>query len=198
MNNLVESIAIKDGVILNLEWHEKRYQASYAEYFAKKSAHSLFDNLKLDLPTKGYYKLRIEYSEYERKTEFQPYSIKSIDSLKIVEDDYIDYHLKSTDRKRLNELFAQRADGDDILIIKNGLVTDTWAGNIIFYDGKEWFTPDSPLLKGTQRARLLAEGKINEYTIYREDIMGFVGFQVINAMRPMIANHFTTIDNIIS
>lgn len=189
MNNLVESIAVKNGEILNQEWHEKRYMASYAEYFGKKPKKLLLEDLDLVIPDNAYYKLRIEYSENEKIVALQPYVIKPIESLKIIEHNSIDYHLKSVNRTLLNQLYAQRGNSDDILIVKNGLVTDTSAGNILFYDDKQWFTPNAPLLKGTQRARLLAIGKIKERTIRVCDIQNYEGFQVINAMRPMIEQY---------
>ncbi len=42
--------------------------------------------------------------------------------------------------------------------------------------------PDSPLLLGTQREKLLQEGKILEGTIFQEDIVNFDEIKIINAM----------------
>ncbi len=41
------------------------------------------------------------------------------------------------------------------LCVKNGLVTDCTIGNLVFFDGTGWVTPDQPLLKGTKRQALL-------------------------------------------
>lgn len=196
MKNLVESIAVKDGNILNLEWHEFRYHKSYTEYFGHKPSLRLMENLDIELPKSGYHKLRIEYNSNEKNFDVQPYQPKSINTLKVVEDNAIEYHLKYADRMALNILFELRDGCDDILIIKNELVTDTFAGNIVFYDGQQWVTPNSPLLEGTSRNSLLDRGYLVEKEIRRDDISRYRGFQVINAMRPFIEDSFTDIENI--
>jgi len=48
---------------------------------------------------------------------------------------------------------------DEVVFIKNGMVTDCSIGNLLFFDGHEWITPYIPLLKGTQRAFLLDKKK---------------------------------------
>ena len=65
-------------------------------------------------------------------------------------------------QKKLNSLFQIRQDKDDILIVKNGLLTDTSIANIALYDGNDWYTPLHPLLKGTKRAELLDKGVLKE------------------------------------
>jgi 4-amino-4-deoxychorismate lyase len=55
--------------------------------------------------------------------------------------------------------------------------------NIIFFDGLSWVTPARPLLKGTCRERLLASGLILERDISVNDLSGFTGCKLINAMR---------------
>lgn len=197
MTKLVESIAVKDGVILNLEWHENRYQKSYDELFGQKPELKLLESLAIELPQVGYHKLRIEYNSTEKSFDVQAYQLKNIKTVKAVEDNSIDYHLKYANREVLNTLYKQRESCDDILIIKNGLVTDTFAGNIVFYDGQQWLTPNSPLLEGTRRAFLLENGFISEKEITKNNISPFRGFQVINAMRPFVEDSFIDIENII-
>ena len=82
-------------------------------------------------------------------------------------------------------MFDQRGSYDEIIIIKNGKVTDCSIGNLIFRQGKKWYTPDSPLLLGTQREKLLREGKIQETTIFQEDIINFDEIKIINAMNTL-------------
>ena len=93
--------------------------------------------------------------------------------------------MKYTDRSLINTLFAQRGACDEIIIIKNGKVTDCSIGNLIFRQGKKWYTPDTPLLLGTQREKLLQEGKIQECTIFQEDIVNFDEIKIINAMNSL-------------
>lgn len=107
-------------------------------------------------------KCRVIYGREIEEITYTSYQIRPVHSLQIVYSDDIDYTYKSTDRSVINELFARRQEQDDILIVKNGLLTDTSIGNIALFDGNEWYTPKQPLLKGTRRASLLAMNLIKE------------------------------------
>jgi 4-amino-4-deoxychorismate lyase len=115
-----------------------------------------------------------------------------------VQDDEIDYSYKYTDRSRLDSLRKPPINsGDsDVLIVKNGLVTDTSFANIAFSDGKKWYTPDSPLLKGTKRALYLTNGTLTERRIRPADISGFTRARLINAMLDLETGIDITMDNI--
>lgn len=131
---------------------------------------------------KGLQKCRIKYANEIIEIGFFPYTFPKINSLKILVDNDIDYSFKYDDRSALNLLYKQRETCDDILIIKNGLITDTSYANILFYNGKDWLTPEKPLLKGTQRAKLLSEEKIKTADIRLEDLKYFTNARLINAM----------------
>lgn len=79
-------------------------------------------------------------------------------------------------------LFHSRQAHDEILIIKNGLVTDCFYYNVAFWDGKDWLTPKSPLLGGTARARLLDKGIIREADINAKIINSFEKICLFNAL----------------
>lgn len=111
-----------------------------------------------------------------------PYEAKNITSLKIVYDNAIEYAYKFEDRSVLNNLFSQRNDCDDILIIKNGLVTDSSYSNVVFFDGARWITSAKPLLAGTMRQYLLDTGAIFEDEIRVEQISLFKKVRLINAL----------------
>ncbi len=130
----------------------------------------------------GLFKCRVIYSIQIEIIEFIPYNIPSIKSLKIVVDNQIEYSHKYLNRAQLHKLYEQKDDCDDILIAINGLITDTYFANILFYNGKEWVTPAKPLLKGTQRAKLLQEEKIKTADIRLEDLKYFEKARMINAM----------------
>ncbi|MEG0647308.1 MAG: aminotransferase class IV, partial [Bacteroides sp.] len=98
--------------------------------------------------------------------------------------DTINYTYKSTDREALNQLYEQRNTKDDVLIIKNGYITDTSIANVALFDGTHWFTPKHPLLKGTQRAQLLQKGIIQEKEIMLEELFSFSQMTIFNAMIP--------------
>jgi len=183
MCQLVESLKLKDGVLQNLEYHQTRMNRSMNELFS--------DAEKIDLEkaitisehfNSGVFKVRVVYGSGIEKIEIERYIFRTIQSLKVVHHESIDYHLKYTNRQVLLELFARRENCDDIIIIKDGFVTDSFAANLLFFDGEKWFTSTTPLLKGTKRQLLIDLGIISEREIREEDIAGFQKVGLINAM----------------
>ena len=192
MSQLVESILVKNGWFYNLDLHEERMNSAMAKVYHTTEFVELEDLLYSKL-TKwmenqgedvitGKVKCRVLYERDVIDVEFAPYVMRSIKSLKVVYDDSIDYSIKTADRSALNKLYEQRGDCDDILIIKNGLVSDAWAANVLFFDGKEWFTPRTPLLEGTKRRLLLNLELIKEADIRVDDIKIYQNIRLVNAM----------------
>ena len=99
---------------------------------------------------------------------------------------------KSTDREALNRLFACRGERDDILIVRRGLLTDTSIANIALFDGKDWFTPKLPLLRGTCRTALIDNGIIKEKDIRPEELSSYSFVRLFNAMIKWGALEFST------
>ena len=103
-------------------------------------------------------------------------------SLRLVTSDKIDYSYKRTHREGLNELFGRRGNADDILIVKDGYLTDTSIANIALYDGNSWYTPAHPLLRGTKRAELLDNQLIVEKDISWLQLDDYTHIMLFNAM----------------
>jgi len=181
MYQLLETLRLENGVLQHLHYHNARIQKALRAFYPESNL-SLSQSLAADTPKHGLFKCRVVYDEQIRKVEFQPYVLPQIHSLKIIEADDIDYAFKFLDRSRLNELFDLRGKADDILIVKNGLITDTSFCNVLFYNGKHWLTPSSPLLKGTRRRFLLEKEIIHTADIRPQDISGFDTIRLINAM----------------
>jgi 4-amino-4-deoxychorismate lyase len=146
--------------------------------------------------SRGVARCNIQYGPGIKQVTFLPYEKRVIRSLKTVISPDIDYHLKYTDRSHLDILLNQRGSCDDIIIVKNGLVTDTSMSNLAFFDGKQWFTPAEPLLHGTCRNRLLAEGQIATMEIHLTDLPDFFGCTLINAMRDLQEEEMIPVSNI--
>jgi len=183
MSLLIESIKLLDGKFCNLFYHEQRMIRSLEMLCGVEDDFNLDDFLKgLSFPKNGLYKCRIEYDDMVKQVEFLPYVPKPISCLRIVEHDRVSYEFKYKDRKTIDRLFQLRKECDDILIVKRGLVTDTSYANIVFRKGRQWFTPWSPLLKGTQRQKLIEENKLIQEEIKPDDIRSFDTFKVVNAM----------------
>lgn len=183
MCQLVESLKLKDGVIQNPAYHQARLNRSMDELFP--GAEKINLETDIEIPencTSGIFKVRVLYCRTLEKIEIEPYVFRKIASLKIVHHQSIDYHLKYTDRTILQELFAQRGSCDDIIVVKNGLVTDSFVANLLFFDGEKWFTPATPLLKGTKRQFLLDQGMILEKEIREDEIGNYREVGLVNAM----------------
>ncbi len=183
MYPLVETIRIVNGLPQNLRWHQERYQRSCRTLFEADPKFILEDVINAPAAfAQGIVKCRFLYNKDSVKTEFQYYIVPHIFSLKLIEDDKIQYSHKFTDRTTINNLLKMKQECEDILIVKNGFITDTSIANIVFFDGKDWITPAGPLLKGTARERLLDAGKIIDGKIRMEDLRKFSHFRLINAM----------------
>lgn len=179
----IETIRIEDGVVCNLAYHNKRMNETRTDHFGQLPPLNLFDYITPP-QSEGRIKCRVIYQEKIEEVTYASYTVRPIHSLQLINSDTIDYHHKSTDRDTLNYLFAQRCNQDDVLIVKNGLLTDTSIANIALFDGENWFTPSAPLLKGTQRAFLLDKGLIEEKQIRAEDLHSYQQIALFNAMIP--------------
>ena len=199
MYPLFESVCIVNGEIQNVTYHESRFKSSFYALFGFEAKYSLFDNLNLPRIDKSLkYKLRIEYNEIGVKWTISEYLNKIPTSLLLLPDDEIDYQLKYADRNRLNQLYQQKGYLEDVLISKNGYITDATYSNILFTDGPKIITPSTPLLHGTCRAKLLAEEKITEVPIKADSIHLFKSFQLINALNDYDKNRWIPVQNIIN
>lgn len=182
MCRLIETIKISDGKAENIFWHNKRFNSTRLDLFGIDKELDLEMLIKVpDEFMNGEVKCRIVYSTDVEFIEFENYFFRPVQSLQLVYDNEIRYEHKYQDRSKISELFLKKADKDDILIVKNGLVRESSTCNVVFSDGKNFFTPSSPLLKGTKRAKYLSEGIIKEKEISVEDIMRYQEIHLINA-----------------
>lgn len=179
---LFETICVHNSNMLHLQWHQKRVDFAFRTFF-KTPPHLLSRLIKVPSGfNKGIVKCRFLYNDTEWYTEFSLYTPKKVRNLKMIDGELIEYEHKFTDRKAIITLFDQKGDCDDILIVKNGFITDTSISNIIFFNGREWHTPSTPLLKGTCRERLLLQQIIVEKEIRVTSLNSYSHFMLINAM----------------
>lgn len=181
MEQYLETIRIEEGRACHLPYHNQRMNETRAHL-------GLSDGLDLEavIGDVSIYqqrtRCRIVYDTEIRSVEFFPYQIRPVKTLRLVEDNQVDYRCKYADRSALNRCFAQRGACDDVLIVQNGDVTDTTIANVAFWNGETWFTPSTPLLKGTMRASLLDSHQIQEAKIRVEDLSHFSRLRLFNAM----------------
>ena len=176
---LLETIKCEDGIIFNLSYHQKRLNQSLKELYPSNKTIDL--KSAINPPKNGLYRCRIIYAENIQSIEYIPYSEKEIQSIKIVSSS-LDYHLKYANRDSFSILLAKHNNVDEILIEKDGYITDTSIANIAFYDGEQWVTPTHPLLKGTMRQKLLDEGFLQKRDIKKENLSHYTQVALTNAM----------------
>jgi len=178
-NKYLETIKAVDGKIYNLSYHQRRLD-SVTNSLPINPIYNL--ESILNPPKRGIYRCRVVYDTNNINVEYFEYIKRNIKSLKLIYDDYIEYEKKYENRDKINELFNKKSNADEILIVKNSLITDTSIANVAFFDGTRWLTPKVPLLNGTTRQRLLDSGKLVEQDIKVEDLKHYHKVALMNAM----------------
>lgn len=186
MCRFIETIKVVNGEIKNLERHLQRITHT-AEHFRNICPRTDCEQLiKKASTTTGISKLRFTYDcDGIHDITCTPYNMRRIDKLRLVECDTVEYSFKYEDRSALEILKEGVEDAEEILIVKEGLVTDTTYTNVALHDGKRWITPRKPLLAGTKRAQLIEEGIITECDIKPSDIKNFCHIALFNSMIEM-------------
>ena len=170
-----ETIKCNDYEIFNLDYHCKRI------------ANTIGLNINLQdyiyPPSNKLLKCKVIYDDCEiLDVEYSEYKKREIKTFKLIYDDEISYDKKALHRNEIDALSLKKQSCDEIIIVKNGIVSDTSIANIaVFYQNK-WLTSKQCLLKGTTRDRY-----INESTLVLEDITveilkGSTKLALLNAM----------------
>ena len=183
MFQFIESICCVNKELRNLDYHQTRFDRTRSDNFNDSTPILLQGIIQFpsDL-TDEKYKVRIVYDREIQSIEFQPYQIKPISTIKLFTiENKIEYTYKYLDRWFFDE-YLKEAQTDDLVLVKSNYITDCIYSNIIFFDGENWFTPRSILLKGTMRESLLNDGKIKEKNIKVSDLVNYQSFKRINAM----------------
>lgn len=170
-----ETIKCFDNEVFNLEYHNRRV------------SNTIGLNLNLQEyiypPSSKLYRCKLIYNEYEvLDVQYFEYTKRDIKSFKLIFDDTIEYSKKYLNRENIEKLFSKKEDADEIIIVKNGLVTDTSIANIAIFDGTVWLTPKNCLLAGTTKSRLLEERFLIEKDITIEMLRDAKKIALMNAM----------------
>lgn len=197
MYPLFESIKVVDGNLVNLEWHQRRVDNSRKKLLGRTNHLKLKDIIEVPEEfAKDMAKCRLSYGLAPGTVIFSNYVKRSIMSLQQVECESFDYRFKYEDRSRLDQLYQQRGHCDEVLITHDGMIKDTSYSNVVLYDGEQWYTPQQPLLEGTQRAKLLASGMVRQRMIHITDLPYFKKLVLINAMLEFEPDLFIKISDI--
>ena len=177
---LFETIRIQDGKALHLSYHNDRCNRSRKLLFGAEERIDLAEFLQ-NLPSSGLYRAKIIYDAKSVHTSYTIYRPRKTTLMRLLETD-LSYPHKYLDRQVLDQALAQHADCDEILFTRRGLLTDTTIANVALRQAGIWYTPATPLLPGTTRARLLDEGRIALRDIPVSTIAAYDGLALMNAM----------------
>ncbi len=198
MFRFFETIKIVDGIPQNLGYHRERMANTLSHFYSRIFLPVIEDMIVVPpLFMSGVVKCRVDYSNTSFKAQYDNYKPRNIQTLKLVNSDTIDYCYKFSDRNLLNELLLHKGYCDEILIVKNKMITDTSFTNIAFSQHSKWYTPATPLLRGTARSRLLETGKIFEKEISMDNFREFESFILINSMLYIDFSKPLSIDSIV-
>ena len=182
MSRFIESIQLNDGQLLHLDLHLARMERTAQAHYGSTI---FFDRQLIEKAAKKYpqglFKCRLIYAHQIEEITFTTYHIRPINSLRLVFSQ-LAYAFKYENRTELMNLFQQRGDCDDVIIVKDGLITDGSYTNLAFFDGTTWWTPSTPLLKGIQREVLLASEIIKEKRIPVTSLSDYKKVKLFNAM----------------
>lgn len=179
----IEAIAWRDGKAERLIYHQKRVEEAFRVLFPDKQPFMLKELLQsVDGPGTGLYKLRLEYGVEPGIMEFQEYRMRNVSSLQLVGIDHEPMDYKAAERDYIDRAFSKRGLCDDVLMVRDGLLTDSSYANIALFDGKKWLSPRIPLLYGTRRAYLVDHGQIEPADIKADDLVQFQRIRLFNAM----------------
>lgn len=186
MCQFIETMCVEQGKIINLDYHLERIKNTRKHFWNTEKTVPTDQLSALASTQNSRAKLRFTYDkENIYDLSCTPYNTRKIERLKLLESNDIEYCYKSVDRSEINLLKAQTEPTDEIIIVKQNRLTDTSYTNIALFDGSQWITPSTPLLKGTRRAQLLDAGRLIEREVLATDLKSFQSISLINAMMDL-------------
>lgn len=185
MCRCIETIRVESGRVMHLEYHQRRINAARAELFPRAPQLRLHEWVPRDLPRTGLHKLRIVYGVTVETVEVVRYRRRRIRALVCVAVDQADYRFKWEDRSLFDRLMSGRQPDEDIIIVRDGCMTDSCYANLALQKDGRWVTPDTPLLAGTARQRLLDSGRVTAEPVRAADLAQYSCVSLINAMNDI-------------
>jgi 4-amino-4-deoxychorismate lyase len=183
---LLETIYLKNGQLQHIDYHNQRFNEARKEIFGNQETVDLRDLIVIpDEYRTEDFRCRVIYEHEIESVNFIKYTPKEIKKLRLIDIGNWEYNFKYADRSFLNNLLENNPEVDEVIMVKNGFVTDCTIANLAFYDGKNWFTPSTPLLKGTKRQQLLDKQMITEREIMVSDLKNYEGVCLINCFRNL-------------
>ena len=185
MCRFIETLRSENGTLCRLSYHQARAERTLRYCLPGTPIPQLAEAAAALPKLPGVAKVRIIYgAKGVINSSVTPYVPKPVTSLKLIANNTIDYTFKAEDRSQLQALHARRGLCSDVLIVRNGYLTDTSYANIALFDGLRWITPAHPLLCGTMRQSLLDSGWMTTEELTPADLPRFTQLTLINALLP--------------
>ncbi len=127
-------------------------------------------------------RIHIQHTDYRSLTD--PYRVRLV-SIPVHSKNRFLYH-KTTHREVYDNALADHDDCDDVLLCnERGEITESCRANVIVELNGEFLTPpvSSGLLSGVGRALLLAERKVTEKVVLREQVVDADSLWLVNSSR---------------
>ena len=186
MCQFIQTMCVEQGRIINLDYHLERIKNTRKHFWNTEKTVPTDQLSALAATQDSRAKLRFTYDkENIYDLSCTPYNTRKIERLKLLENNDIEYRYKSVNRSVINLLKAETEPTEEIVIVKQNRLTDTSYTNIALFDGSQWITPSTPLLKGTRRAQLLDTGRLIECEVLATDLKSFQSISLINAMMDL-------------
>ena len=163
----IETIRIQDGHVCHLSDHTDRMRRT-ADHFGFTAPTLPTDDLASLVPDElrtGTVRCRVVYDHTLREVTT--------------------YAFKYADRAPLARPDVPLGASDELLFVRDGYLTDTSYTNLVLRRGRELVTPDTFLLDGTCRRRLLREGVVHTEPVRLHDLPTYDELLLINAMMPL-------------
>jgi 4-amino-4-deoxychorismate lyase len=183
---MFETLKWVDGRVHLIDFHQKRLARSLV---IVGNDHHCVPSLESHIqaypgPENGVYKCHVTYDATGNlfSPNYVAYQPRMIRSLVCREASRIDYSLKWEDRSDLQCIGSDLSCDEEVLILRDGWITDTRYSNVVFGDGSEWVTPETYLLPGVKRAALLNRGLVRSIPMRVDDMKRYPYCSLINAM----------------
>ncbi len=186
MFDLLETFRIENGKVAHLDYHQARLDKAQQDIYQVSGTISLQDFFNHHtLPINGIFRGRMLYEEEINQFEIIPYHENTIKTFSLCELVEFEYPYKWADRSFFVQQKELHPESDEIIFYSKNKIQDCCIANLAFLKNDKWYTPKSPLLEGTTRARLLAENKIQELDIFVDKLIEFDRICPINVFREL-------------
>ena len=186
MSLLFETIRLQNRKLHNLAYHNQRMEQSRRDLLGIDEKIELVEHIRIpDWIGEGMYRCRVSYRKEIEKIDFFEYRFSHPAIIQLIENPGLTYPYKFEDRRQFQQVLSENPGANDAIITHYGCLTDATFANVAFFDGKDWLTPDVPLLKGTKRQYLLENKILIATSIRVEHLKDFRQLSLINAMRDL-------------